>query len=278
MKRLTLFLSASIILFATSCTKYEKVNQKVEDTLTLSEEQHNALEERMSTMPLTIRYFDEENNRHVDFDVRNRTVTFNKVWSFANPQPNTIYASGGGLVVYVSSSSTNWGYGTPTHTITAGSTTLNVQTLCLAVDASAYAAMFAGQTGQLPYTGISVVMGLDADFSLLANASNTNFGNYFRGLAYYLVYDSPASGSYNVIDWTTLSTNFPQQIGFAMVLSFDLQNNFGAFYFSKDGQLSVSGGDITFSGNYWGIETIFNTVNPGLTFNTYPGSGTMGCQ
>lgn len=277
MKR-TLFLLVSIILFAISCTKYGTADKKNENTITLSQNQFNALEERMSSMPLTIRYFDEEKNRYVDFDVRKRTVTINKSWSFANPQPNTIYGSGGGLVVYVSSSSSNLGYGTPTHTINAGSTTLNVQTLCLAVDASAYAAMFAGQTGQLPYTGISVVMGLDADFSLLANASNTNFGNYFRGLAYYLVYDSPANGSYNVIDWTTITSNFPTQLGFAMVFSFDLQNNFGAFYFSKDGQLTVSGGDISFSGNYWGIETNFNNVNPGLTFNSYPGSGTMGCQ
>ena len=229
-------------------------------------------------MPLTIRYFDEKNNRHVDFDVRKRTVSFNKVWSFANPQPNTIYASGGGFVIYLSSSSASWGYGTPTHTVNAGSTTLQVQTICLAVDASAYAAMFAGQTGQLPYTGISVVMGLDADFSLLANSSSTNFGNYFSGLAYYLVYDSPASGSYNAIDWTNLTTLFPNQQGFAMVFSFDTQNNFGAFYFSKDGQFNVSGGDISFNGNYWGIEIDFMNINPNLSYNTYAGSGTMGCQ
>jgi hypothetical protein len=273
-----LILFIGLGLFLNSCSKYEEKENISSQNTILTKEQFKLLEERMKSMPLTIRYFDEQNNRHVDFDVRNKTVAFNKVWSFANPQPNTIYASGGGLVVYVSSSSTNWGYSTPTHTITAGSTTLNVQTLCLAVDASAYAAMFAGQTGQLPYTGISVVMGLDADFSLLANSSNTNFGNYFSGLAYYLVYDSPASGTYNAFDWTTLNNNLPQQLGFAMVFSFDLQNNFGAFYFSKDGQFNVSGGDISFNGNYWGIETVFTNITPSLTYNTYAGSGTMGCQ
>jgi hypothetical protein len=278
MKTLLYFLASVGILALGSCTKYEKKVAYTDSSLTLTSEQFKNFEERMSKIPLTVHYFDEKNNRHVDFDVRKRTVTFNKSWSFANPQPNTIYGSGGGLVVYLSSSSTNWGYGSPTHTITAGSTTLNVQTLCLAVDASAYAAMFAGQTGQLPFTGISVVMGLDADFSLLANASSTNFGNYFKGLAYYLVYDSPASGSYSVIDWTNLNTSFPQQQGFSMVFSFDIQNNFGAFYFSQDGQLNVSGGDISFNGNYWGIETVFNNINPNLTYGTYPGSGTMGCQ
>lgn len=278
MKKVTLILGIILLGVFSSCTKYQSVSKGEDSDVVLTKDQFSKLKERMSEMPLTIRYFDEKNNRNVDFDIQNRTVAFNKVWSFANPQPNTIYASNGGLVVYISSSSTSWGYSTPTHSVTAGSTTLNVQTLCLAVDASAYAAMFAGQTGQLPITGISVVMGLDADFSLLANASNTNFGNYFNGLAYYLVYDAPASGTYNAIDWTGMNTNFPQQLGFAMVFSFNLQNNFGAFYFSKDGQFNVTGGDISFSGNYWGLETNFNSINPTLSYNTYPGSGTMGCQ
>ncbi len=261
-----------------SCNKFNEVNAPITEEKKLSKEEYKNLENKMNTLPMIIKYYDEKNDQYFDFDVRNRTVSVNKIWSFANPEPNTIYASGGGLVVYISSSSTNWGYGSPTHTITAGSTTLNVQTLCLAVDASAYATMFAGQTGSLPFDGISVVMGLDADFSLLANASSSNFGNYFRGLAYYLVYDSPANGAYDVIDWTNYTGLFPNQLGFAMMFSFDLQNNFGAFYFSQDGQLNVSGGDISFNGNYWGIETDFGSINPSLTYGTYSGSGTMGCQ
>jgi len=266
------------LVFLHSCQKYTLVGVQETNTKELSAEEYNNLIQRMHSLPMIIKYYDEENDIYFDLDIQNRTVSRNKSWSFANPQPNTIYASGNGIVVYVSSSSVSWGYGSPTHTITAGSTTLNVQTLCLAVDASAYAAMFAGQTGELPYTGISVVMGLDADFSLLQNSSSSNFGNFFNGLAYYLVYDAPASGSYQVIDWTNLTGVFPSQLGFAMVFSFDLQNNFGAFYFSQDGDLNVSGGDISFNGNYWGIETVFDNINPNLTYGTYPGSGTMGCQ
>jgi hypothetical protein len=119
-------------------------------------------------------------------------------------------------------------------------------------------------------------MGLDADFSLLANSSNTNFANYFHGLAYYLVYDFNASGSYDVIDWTTMTT-LPNSLAFSMVFSFDF-NNSGAFYLSKDGAITVSGGDMTFNGNYWGIEMDFNNLNQSLTYNTFSGSGTMGCQ
>lgn len=270
------FVIIAVFLFA--CEKYTQVPPTEIKEKEFSEAEYEKLMERMNSLPMIIKYHDEENDVIYDFDVKNRSVSIPKSWSFANPQPNTIYASGGGIVVYISSSSVGWGYGNPTHTITAGSTTLNVQTLCLAVDASAYADMFAGQTGELPYTGISVVMGLDADFSLLQNASSNNFGNFFSGLAYYLVYDSPASGPYQVIDWTNLTGTFPTELGFAMVFSFDLQNNFGAFYFSQSGDLNVSGGNISFNGDYWGIETVFDNIDPNLTYGTYPGSGTMGCQ
>jgi hypothetical protein len=45
-----------------------------------------------------------------------------------------------------------------------------------------------------------------------------------------------------------------------------------------DGKVSVSGSDMSFNGNYWGIEMDFSNLNPSLTYNTYAGSGTMGCQ
>ena len=264
-----------ISIFISSCNKSNNIPFK-EGKMKLSKEQYERFQYRLKTIPMIIRVKDEANNRYVDFDVRKKTINFNKTWSFANPTPNTIYGQGGGIVVYVSSSGLGWGYGTPTHTVTAGNTTLTVQTLCLAIDASAYAAMFASQVGSLPIDGISIVMGLDADFSLLANSNNTNFANYFHGLAYYLVYDFNASGSYTVIDWTTMTT-LPSTIAFAMMFSFEV-NNSGAFYFSNDGNINVSGGDMTFNGNYWGIEMDFTNLSQSLTFGTYPGSGTMGCN
>ncbi len=270
-----------ILLFSIICFNFLSCQKNsisvAKNEFKLTKNQFNTFENNMKSIPLTIRYFDEDNSRYVDFDIKNRSVKFIKNWNFANPQPNTIYGSGSGLVIYISSSNTAWGYGTPTHSITAGNTTLNVQTLCLAVDCSAYAAMFASQIGQLPYDGISCVMGLDADFSLLANSSNTNFSNYFSGLAYYLVYDFQANGNYDVIDWTSWTGNFPSSLGYAMVFSFDA-NNFGTFYFSKSGDINVSGGDMTFNGDYWGIENNFSYINPNLTYSIYPGSGTMGCN
>jgi hypothetical protein len=265
----------SFLLLIFSCKKnqnYFSNNQKI----ILTSKEYSNLCENLKNTPLTIKYFDATNNRYVSFDCKSRKVTFSKSWSFANPEPNTIYGDGSGLVLYMSSTSFDLGSNSSSYQITAGSTTLNVKTICVAVDASAYANMFAGQTGQLPIDGISIVMGLDADFSLLANSSSTNFSNYFHGLAYYLVYDFNASGPYNVIDWTQ-GIDFNNQKAFAMVFSFE-ENNFGGFYFSKDGDITVSGGDMTFNGNYWGIETDFSSLNPDLTYNTFTGSGTMGCE
>ena len=272
----------------TSCTKYPISYQ--ESTTKLTENQINALEKNIDKLPMTIRYFDEKNNRHVDFDIKNRTVEFNKSWNFSNPQTNTIYAQGGGIIVYVSSSSIlGWGMGSgqTTSTVTAGNTTLNVNTLCLAVDASAYAAMFGSQTGTLPIDGISCVMGIDGDFGLLANSSSSNFSNYFNGLAYYLVYDFQANGNYDVVDWLGL-WNSTSQTGnnftitsndaFAYIFSFNTNNNFGAFYFSENGDINVNGGNMTFNGNYWGIEANFSIINPNQSYTSYPGSGTMGCN
>jgi hypothetical protein len=276
MKNLNLIFAGIILTFLVGCNKSRVVQKIDNDTFITNKESKSKIEDALKTMPLIVKIKDEANNRFIDFDVRNKTVSINKTWSFANPQPNTIYAQGSGLVVYVSSSTFGFGSSNSTSTITAGNTSLNVQTLCLAVDASAYAAMFQAQSGQLPISGISVVMGLDVDWALLQNASSANFGNFFHGLAYYLVYDFPASGSYNVIDWTG-ANGITSLDGFAMVFSFG-QNNNGSFYFSKTGTLNVNGGDMTYNGDYWGIEGLFNTINNGLTFQTYSGSGTMGCN
>jgi hypothetical protein len=270
------FLAGIAAIGFVACNKSNVLNVAKQDKLVLTEEQQNKLEEAFKTMPLIIKVKDEKKNRFVDFNVKERTVAINKSWSFSNPTSNTIYADNGALVVYVSSSVFDFGSSSTTYAITAGNTSLNVQTICLAVDASAYAAMFQNQTGQLPVDGISVVMGLDADFSLLQNASSKNFGDYFHGLAYYLVYDFGASGSYDVIDWKS-SNSISTSDAFAMVFGFE-QNNFGGFYFSKDGTINVSGGDMTFKGNYWGTETDFSTLSTSLSFDTFSGAGSMGCD
>ena len=150
--------------------------------------------------------------------------------------------------------------------------------MCLAM--AGFSNLFSsGQS--FPIDGISLVMGLDADFSMLNNANTMCFSDFIHGVAFYEVFESPASGSYDVIDWTDpnfdFTTYFTSQNGYAFVFSFDNCNQ-GNFYFSKEGQITVNGGDMIFSGEYWGWEDWMTAITQGVTINAYPGSGTMGCN
>lgn len=266
------------LLSILSCKKIPvSSEEEQEKQYVLNTKSTEDIRDALAKLPLTIYVKDEENNKYVGFDIEKREIILNnkRNWDFANPQPNTLYAQAGGLAIFVSSADFSLGSNASTSTVTAGNTTLNVKTICVAVDISAYMAAFGNQVGTLPYDGISLVMGLDADFSLLSNASPNNFANYFRGVAFYYVLDFQASGSYSVIDWTQYTVNNNE--GFAFVFSF-MQNNYGGFYFSKSGDIVVNGNSMTFNGNYWGIETDFFNINPGLQFQDYSGSGTMGCN
>lgn len=232
----------------------------------------------LDELPTIIRVRDEKNNRFVDFDIKNKSISILKSWSFANPTPNTVYSTTSGFVIYISDPNPAWGMGSGSQTITAGSTTLQVQTMCFAM--AGFSNLFTSES--FPIDGIACVMGLDADFSMLNNASTLCFSDFIHGVAFYEVFEFPTtSSSYDVIDWTDpnfdFNTYFTSQNGYAFVFSFDNCNQ-GNFYFSKQGQITVNGGDMTFSGEYWGWEDWMTAITQGVTINSYPGSGTMGCN
>lgn len=266
------FIILILIGFLFSCSKNDlpivKKEQKLSSTMVKN------LNNELKKLPLIIRVKDSVNNCYVDFNVKTQTISTIKSWSFSNPSPNTIYASSQGLVVYISTPNQGFGNGSGSSTINAGNTTLNVQTQCLAIDLSA----FTSASGSLPIDGYSMVIGLDADFSLLQNANTMCFSDFFKGLAYYMVYDSPASGSYTVIDWNNPNFTINNNDGYAYVFSFENCND-GKFYFSKSGSIDVNNGDMSFqNGNYWEITGLFNSISTGANIIDYPGSGTMGCQ
>jgi hypothetical protein len=232
------------------------------------------LKSELEHLPLIIRVKDTVNNSYIDFNVKNQTISTTKNWSFSNPVPNTIYASSQGLILYLSTPSNLFGMGSGSHTVVAGNTTLNVQTQCIAWDMSAFTAV----SGTLPIDGVSMVIGLDADFSMLQNANTMCFSDFFKGLAYYFVYDSPASGSYTVIDWNNPNFTINSNDGYAFVFSFENCND-GKFYFSKSGNINVNGGDMTFqNGQYWELSGLLSSITTGSNLVEYPGSGTMGCN
>jgi hypothetical protein len=272
MKKNNFILFTLLGLLFLSCSKSELTISKKEQKLTA--DMSKKLKNELEKLPLIIRVRDSVNHRYVDFNAKTQTISTTKSWSFSNPSPNTIYASSQGLVVYISTPNTSFGNGSGTATINAGNTTLNVQTQCLAIDLSAFAAA----SGSLPIDGFSMVIGLDADFSLLQNANTMCFSDFFKGLAYYMVYDSPASGSYNVIDWNNPNFSINNNDGYAYVFSFENCND-GKFYFSKSGSIDVNNGDMSFqNGHYWELSGLFNSINTGANLVDYPGSGTMGCQ
>ena len=279
MKHIIKLLFLSAILISSSCTKNPSKIAAPNAQEEISQTTVSNLKKMLDELPTIIRVRDEKNNRFVDFDIKNKSISILKSWSFANPTPNTVYSTTSGFVIYISDPNPDWGMGSGSQTITAGSTTLQVQTMCLAM--AGFSNLFSsGQS--FPIDGISLVMGLDADFSMLNNASTLCFSDFIHGVAFYEVFESPASGSYDVIDWTdpNVFTNyFLPQNGYAFVFSFDNCNE-GNFYFSKSGTINVNGGDMTFSGEYWGWEDWYTAITQGGTIltNDYPGSGTMGCN
>ena len=76
----------------------------------------------LDELPTIIRVRDEKNNRFVDFDIKNKSISILKSWSFANPTPNTVYSTTSGFVIYISDPNPDWGMGSGSQTITAGST------------------------------------------------------------------------------------------------------------------------------------------------------------
>jgi hypothetical protein len=258
--------------FLFSCSK-SALPAKVEEAK-ITPQMTKMLKEELEHLPLIIRVKDTVNNCYVDFNVKNQTISTTKSWSFSNPAPNTVYASSQGLVLYMSTPNSSFGMGSGGHTVVAGNTTLNVQTQCVAWDISAFTAA----SGALPIDGFSMVIGLDADFSMLQNANTMCFSDFFKGLAYYFVYDSPASGSYTVVDWNDPNFNINSSDGYAFVFSFENCND-GKFYFSKSGSINVSGGDMTFqNGLYWELSGLLSSITTGSNLVEYPGSGTMGCN
>jgi hypothetical protein len=102
-------------------------------------------------------------------------------------------------------------------------------------------------------------------------------------LAYYVVYDNEASGSYDILNWFDNVDEDPDDLGgngFAWVYSFSEDS--WMIYFSDSGELQVNGGQMNFNGTYLGIGLSISELEDGnyLNFNYEEGTGygSMGCN
>jgi hypothetical protein len=223
----------------------------------------------------------------------------NHTLSFTSTGPNGTFTSGANgtnfttlahtlyteaiNTVYVNYNS--FGANTSGGTVIAGASSLDMSyTFCFSSAANAIG-LNLFNTGNALTSGMSGVIGISGDFENFQNATDsTDFADIFHGLAFYIVYDNPASGSYPVVDWQNDDLNDTTSSGidkkcFTFVL--DFQN--GRLFMSKSGTITVTGGNMNFEGEYFQVAGFINEegdfdLNGNLTISVVSGSGGMGCN
>jgi len=245
-----------LIVSLVSCKKdmqLTNINSQTNDDRKLTKIEATSIKDFISKSPIYIR-FKDSNNRNVEFDVRNGTYDYSKNWSFATPSSSQIVFSNNSVIIYLSSPS---GISpAQTYTVNAGNTSLNVNTFCLAAQTTISTPF------SLPTNGISFVLGVDGSAGL------------FGGIAMYIVYDSPASGNYNIINWQ----NYPNISNGAVAFVFSYNSSQVDYYLSQSGTMNVNNGDMTFNGDYYYLQSVYSAITQGVNYTIVPGSGTMGCQ
>ena len=278
-------LAAGLVLFAAGCKKAEMDDnrsfQATAKTVTL-EDQRTAME-LLERVP-TIGFWDEENGRLYKFNTQTRDFDFSQPsdsWDFSNPDEVQYVTddNGGLLIIPVFAFGGNTGGGT----IVAGNSALNVDyTFCFSASEEALGMDLFDFGGD--FNGVSGVIGIAGDFDALANDEideDADFTDFFQGFAAYFVYDDEASGTYNVLNWLEDLEDEEadnDETAFAYVIDFVEPG----IYFSADGQLSVSGGQIAFNGEYLAITDFFldfgDEEEGDLSFDYVSGFGALGCN
>ncbi|MFN8700355.1 MAG: hypothetical protein ACK500_13435 [Flavobacteriales bacterium] len=277
-------LTVSSALF-TGCQKEQEFTglKAPQKKVTVNADQQRMLQDMAGRVP-TLRIYDEDDNRFIDIDLKNRNFSFsepNDGWNLSSSD-DVVWepADGGGGILFIGAGAFGGNTG---GTIVAGSTALNINyTFCFAASEEALGLDLFDTGANID--GISGVIGIAGDFEALLNDEvdeDSDFTDYFQGFAAYFVYDNEASGSYEILDWLSdLDADLSdlEGNGFGYVFGFE---NF-SLYFSYSGTLNVSGGSIGFNGEYLGFENLdelfFNfddEEEPEI--DIVPGFGVMGC-
>lgn len=287
-------LTAGVVLF-TSCQKDQAVTGNgiaPARKVTLTETQKRDVAEMAHRVP-TLRFYDEANDRFIDFNVGSRDYTFSdpdEGFSFDDPDQNGVILWSDGSEDYIVFGAGigvagNGGGGT----VVAGSTALNMDlTVCLTFEEVAngdgYGDLF--DTG-FGFSEYGAVFGIAGDFEGLAEADwdSEDFDpfEFFEGYAsYYVITDGELSGSHEVFDWFDASEDGDEDYS-DMASSFVMDFQNFNLYFATSGTVSVSGGTMTFNGEYLALEDLFlDFLDEGddsdPEFNIVSGYGSMGCN
>jgi hypothetical protein len=293
---LSFTLIAGVLVFA-SCSKDEDVTKGPQPTSIKQvedKETQDAIEGLAEEVP-AISWYNSTMDKIITFDPKNQAK-----FDFSDPNPGWNFSSSnevvwqpadqGGGILFIGPGA----FGANTSaggTVVAGSSALNVSyTFCFAASDQAIG-LDLFDFGGPEFDGISGVIGFAGDFEALQTGEfedpNEIF-NYFQGIAYYIVYDNEASGNYDILNWLEDIDEPLDDLGgngFAWVYEFSPEAF--SIYFSKSGQLNVSGGSMSFNGEYFGVifDNFFSDPDSGddedifgLDFVEVEGFGTMGCN
>lgn len=274
----------------TGCQKEEITNtgsnpltgsKKVE----LTEAQMRKVREISAQIPM-VRLYDEVHGRYMDMNIQER---WNRDWTFANPYEGAEYSESGSWVsadgtemVVFSVNGTTSGAGGG-GTVVAGNTTLNIDyAFCFNVDVQAVGLDLFDFGGT--FDGVSGVIGIAGDFEALANdelGEDADFEEFFDGFAAYIVYDSQANGTYEVLDWFEDLEGGSDDLegnAFSYVLDW---TNFG-LYFSSAGTITASGASLNFEGEYLSLLDFDLSIDEEgeeeMEAEFVDGFGQMGCN
>jgi hypothetical protein len=304
MKRLlkssSILMLASGLLLVTSCSKNDDavVGPAYSDTKQVTDKDTQESIENLADKVPAISWYNSTMDKIIKFDPKNKTKSF----SFSDPNPGWNFSSsegvvwapaeGGGGILFVGAGAFGGNSGAG-GSVVAGNAVLNISsTFCFSASEEALG-LDLFEFGGPEFDGISGVIGFAGDLEALATGDfedpNEIF-DFFQGIAYYIVYDNEASGNYDILNWFDEldGSTEPDDLGgngFAWVYEFSA-DEFGV-YFSKSGQLNVSGGSMSFNGEYFGLvlgdffddpddpedDDIFE-----FDFVEVEGFGTMGCQ
>lgn len=251
----------------------------------VTQEQREALEQFLKKMPA----FELQTESGQVYRVEKNAAGG---WSFTNPPTEPGYAeSSTGTYTFVENTSAGGtfavaasGFGSNSSgggIISAGSNTYDFKyTFCLSADEEA---LDLGLFDE-PFDGVSMVIGISGEFEKIlegeVDADDTSFEDLFSAFGYFIVYDDQASGSYEVIGVTESEEMDENQLnGQGLAFIFDIKN--GKFFLSKDGNLTVSGGNIGFNGNYFEIDAAWDAADNELDaaeMKVVSGIGSLGCN
>lgn len=292
-------IAVAALLFTTGCTKEDSDGSPSNSSYQPSEiitnrNTQEEIKEFSQRMP-AISWYNSTMDKIITVDPKSEQKSF----SFSDPNPGWNFSDAsqtywspapqGGGILFIGAGSFGSNAG-GSGTVVAGQNTLNIaSTFCFSASEEALGLDIGGFGGP-EFDGISGVIGIAGDLEALSTGEfdeEANIFDYFQGMAYYVVYDNEASGSYDILNWFDNLSEEPDDLGgngFSWVYSFS--ENEWAIYFSQNGSLNVSGGSMNFSGNYFGlilnIDDIFSEEGGDITSLEFVqdqyGLGQMGCN